>query len=94
MFEIYLLESFYFLNKDRIRFCFYGTNQPVLNFNLNNSNSFYDSIYHTLLPGSPNYIYINPFDGCVKLSSVFNLQENPNKFIQYSVNIINFYKNL
>jgi hypothetical protein len=70
---------------DRIRFCFYGANPPVINVANNFLSSFHSQIFYSLLPNSPSYLYINPYDGCVKLAPTFNINENELKSIQYSV---------
>jgi len=64
---------------DHIRFCFYGVDpdasaQPV---------------YFSLLPDSPDYLHINKYDGCVKISPVFNLTQTRASYIQYSVGVFN-----
>lgn len=73
---------------DKIRFCFYGPNPLVINYN-NNSNPFYNQILYSLLPNSPNYLYINPYDGCVKILPSYNLAQSSQTYIQYSVGVFN-----
>ena len=43
-----------------------------------------------MLQNSPDFLYINPYDGCVKISSSFNLKETNLKYINYSVNFEHF----
>ena len=78
-------------DSNRIRFCFYGTATPVYNINTpgSNANDFFSKIYYSLLPNSPDYLYINPYDGCVKISSAFNLDSSNLKYIQYSIGAFN-----
>lgn len=78
-------------DSNRIRFCFYGTTQPVYNIDppASTNNHFFTKIYYSLLPNSPDYLYINPYDGCVKISSAFNLDTSTIKHIQYSIGAFN-----
>ena len=76
-----------FLLIDRIRFCFYGATVPAFNLNPSITSYFYNKIYYSLLPNSPDFLYINPFDGCVKISSSFDLNFSYLKSIQYSVGL-------
>ena len=75
---------------NRIRFCFYGTTKPSFNLNPNsNPNEFANKLYYSLLPNSPDYLYMNPYDGCIKIAPVFNLNASLLKHIQYSVGVFN-----
>ncbi len=87
------LNQFFSQLLDRIRLCFYGKNPPAFNLEskTSNFNTFYQQIYYSLLPNSPNHLFLNPFDGCVKLAPALDLKENYEKYIQYSVRkILNF----
>ena len=74
---------------DRIRFCFYGTNQIAYNLPINqttdSSELFLNKIFYSLLPNSVNILNIEPYDGCTKISSLLNLEENWLKYLTYSV---------
>ncbi|CAF1065879.1 unnamed protein product, partial [Brachionus calyciflorus] len=75
-------------DSNKIRFCFYGTS-PI-SFNLNsNENKFNSQIFYSLTPDSPNFLYINPHDGCVKILPSFNLENLNQNYIQYSVGVFN-----
>jgi hypothetical protein len=72
-----------------IRFCFFGANPPALNAGSNQyENKFEQKILYSLVDKkSPDYIYINPYDGCVKLSQTFDIYEASSSRIEYSVKI-------
>lgn len=70
---------------NQIRFCFYAVDRPAYNLDPDPLDQFNSKIYYSLLPTSPDYLYINKFDGCVKISSAFNLDSTSIKHIQYSV---------
>ncbi len=74
---------------DQVRFCFYGANPTVLSFNTN-SDPYYSQVYYALLPGSPNFLYINPYDGCVKIMPWFNKEEA--SYISFKVLLIYIFK--
>ncbi len=70
---------------DHIRFCFYAIDRPVYNIP-DTSNQ---PIYFSLLSNSPDYLHINKYDGCVKISSIFKLPDTQATHIQYSVGVFN-----
>ncbi len=72
-----------------MRFCFYGANPVVTNFQTN-TDPYFSQVFYTLLSGSPDYLYINPYDGCVKILRWFN--KNDVAQIKYEVNFILFLK--
>ncbi|RNA42470.1 cadherin-87A [Brachionus plicatilis] len=71
-----------------IRFCFYGASPVSYNVRLN-SDPFFNQILYSLTPDSPQYLYSDSRDGCVKILPSFNLEGFDKNYISYSIGVFN-----